>query len=249
MILLLDYIIKKDNLARGGKPIIYGLTIFCLSFFSSLEAQIPKFSNFEIQKGFRISNTSNVVQDAAGNIWFGSSEGVFRYDGVNFTNFNTNNRAHYIPINSIKKILIDKEQEYFIIYNNSQVYEIDPLQNQHSQVEILQPALEPGTRRTMEVHLDGQGGLWAINMQVPKGNQSYKLSIYHTSERDSFQLVKEMEAQTRFFPHFSSVNDGRLYVNFEQSVLELAPDGQVMNRYSFPRGTPGGHFWDASETL
>ena len=227
----------------------YGLTVFYLSISISLEAQTPQFSNFEIQKGFRIKNISNVVQDAAGNIWFGSREGVFRYDGVNFTNFNSNNRKHYIPINIVKKILVDKEEDFIIIYNNKQVYEVDPLQNQHRQIKIQHPKLGIGTKRMMEVHLDGKGGLWAINVQTLSDYLGYKLSIYHSSNRDSFRLVKELETEALFFQHFSSAKNGYLYVNFEQSVIALAPNGKVLNRYAFPRGMPGGHFWDESETL
>ncbi|MEN0003929.1 MAG: ATP-binding protein [Bacteroidota bacterium] len=232
------------------KPRAIGLMVLLLAIFSSLQAQIPQFSNFEIQKGYRIADISNIVQDAAGNIWFGCSEGLFRYDGVTFTNFNTNNREYYIPTNSIKKIRVDKEEGYLILYNNdSEVYEVDPINKQHRQVKLEEPDGGPGIRWIMDVHLDGKGGLWAARIEFPKDHLYYKLSVYHTSKRDSFRLVKELESKKLFFTNFSSVNEGHLYVNFEELVLEFAPDGQIINQYPFPRGKPGGHFWDESQTL
>ncbi|MEO8149631.1 MAG: two-component regulator propeller domain-containing protein [Bacteroidia bacterium] len=66
---------------------------------------------------------SNMLQDKAGNIWFGTWEGIFRYDGKFFTNFSEVNGLSYDPVFSIAE---DKNGNLWFGTWHHGVYRYDP---------------------------------------------------------------------------------------------------------------------------
>jgi ligand-binding sensor domain-containing protein/signal transduction histidine kinase len=58
---------------------------FCLSFV--LQAQRYPFHNLDMEDGLAQNHVTCLAQDSTGNLWAGTSAGLSRYDGKNFTNY------------------------------------------------------------------------------------------------------------------------------------------------------------------
>src|SRR5688500_13670305 len=70
-----------------------------------LHAQKPNFDYLTVKDGLAQNTVSSIVKDKYGFMWFGTWNGLCRYDGYNFKVYSTipgdstsiaNNRIHYI---------------------------------------------------------------------------------------------------------------------------------------------------------
>ncbi len=68
-------------------PLIYALALF--SLFSAHAQEEYRFRNFNKEDGISQSSVFTISQDATGFLWFGTRDGLNRYDGYNFTTFRT----------------------------------------------------------------------------------------------------------------------------------------------------------------
>lgn len=69
-----------------------------------LYAQILIFKNYTIQDGLAANHINCIQQDSTGFMWFGTGEGLSKYDGYRFTNYSTLNGLHFNYINDIYEI-------------------------------------------------------------------------------------------------------------------------------------------------
>lgn len=90
------------------------LLIFC-SFVLTLTAQEPKFKKISVEEGLSQSTVMTILQDSRGFMWFGTSDGLNRYDGYNFRVYRHDPKdPHSISANSIIKIREDKNKRLWV---------------------------------------------------------------------------------------------------------------------------------------
>jgi signal transduction histidine kinase/ligand-binding sensor domain-containing protein len=69
------------------------LLIFCSNyFFSSAQSNHFTFNNYTVDNGLCDNYINSIFQDSRGFIWFGTAEGMSRFDGANFKNFYANTK-------------------------------------------------------------------------------------------------------------------------------------------------------------
>jgi ligand-binding sensor domain-containing protein len=72
---------------------------------------IGRFKNFTIRDGLSQSSVIDIFQDRKGYIWFGTSDGLNKFDGINFTVYKNNYKdVNSLSDNSIIKILLEDSQ-------------------------------------------------------------------------------------------------------------------------------------------
>jgi ligand-binding sensor domain-containing protein/cbb3-type cytochrome oxidase subunit 3 len=98
------------------------LRLSCISvFFLFLSfcslGNIPHTLLFDASKGFKAKNINGIAQEENGAIWIASEQGLWRFDGINFKQYKSN-EIHPTPLqsNDIEHILIDKDQNLWIGY-------------------------------------------------------------------------------------------------------------------------------------
>ncbi|MDF1548874.1 MAG: two-component regulator propeller domain-containing protein [Bacteroidales bacterium] len=86
------------------KPVLLLKFILLFLTFQSIfrmDAQSPHFKNFNILKGKKNFTINEIFQDHIGYLWFGTSEGLIRYNGINYELYSVENN---LPDNFITSI-------------------------------------------------------------------------------------------------------------------------------------------------
>ena len=90
------------------KNLLVGALFCCLS---SIYAQQNNFKNYGENEGLKHPFIKSVVQDSVGYIWVGTSEGLYRYDGLYFDAFKQDiNDSISISDNYITCIYVDPDK-------------------------------------------------------------------------------------------------------------------------------------------
>ncbi len=96
----------KFNLSNG--QIIHFLLIVLISIASQQTIYSQKFERFSNKEGFNQNTINTITQDSYGFLWFGTPNGLIKYDGYDFNSFaNESNDKGSISNNNIKKLFTD----------------------------------------------------------------------------------------------------------------------------------------------
>jgi two-component system sensor histidine kinase ChiS len=96
---------QKGKITLAGCP-----EIILAKDMSKKDINPANFSTFEVLHGLRNNSIRCMLQDKCGNIWFGTSEGVTRYDGKYFSNFT---EKEGLPSNLINCIFEDSKGNFW----------------------------------------------------------------------------------------------------------------------------------------
>ena len=99
----------KDKL----KNIITLILIFCTFVAVSQPIQI-KFEHISLEQGLSQSSVSSIVQDENGFMWFGTLDGLNKYDGYIFKKYYSTKDTSSLPSNIITKIIKDNNEDLWI---------------------------------------------------------------------------------------------------------------------------------------
>jgi len=94
IILIFFFVITKNNFAQNYEP---------------------KITKITDEKGNSPSATFSIVEDSVGFIWFGTVDGLHRYDGYNFKSFRHHeDDTNSLSNNTIRDIAISADQKMWI---------------------------------------------------------------------------------------------------------------------------------------
>ena len=63
------------------------ITLFCLTPNSNAQNENLRFEHIGIEEGLSNENVTAILQDSKGYIWFGTWDGLNKYDGYTFTKY------------------------------------------------------------------------------------------------------------------------------------------------------------------
>src|SRR5258705_7035548 len=97
----------------------YFLLVFsCLVAARFSFAQVPYFKPFIVDRDHRDLRCQRLMKDHSGYIWIGTSQGVYRFDGIDFQKFLTPDPRSE---NSVTALYEDDEHKIFIGYRNGDI--------------------------------------------------------------------------------------------------------------------------------
>ena len=105
------------NHISGIRTFLLGLQfwgIACLVIVPiSVTSQKSNFSHISIDDGLAHNNVNAIVKDHDGFMWFGTRNGLCKYDGYDFRTFTTSeDRSTSLPVNRIETLFVDKNYLY-----------------------------------------------------------------------------------------------------------------------------------------
>lgn len=88
------------------------LSTVCLVF--TVKAQPFFFRNYQVESGLSNNTVYCSAQDSSGFLWFGTKDGVNRFDGYHFKVFNMHDKGQPMETNLIGCLLIDKDDRLWV---------------------------------------------------------------------------------------------------------------------------------------
>lgn len=97
------------------RKLITSIALVAIIQHASAQQLQATLSHFSTEDGLCSNNVEQIVQDDYGYIWLGTWNGLSRFDGYNFYNYQTGNRSRIKNLhNRIQKMVIDQSQNIWM---------------------------------------------------------------------------------------------------------------------------------------
>lgn len=138
---------------------IFLLIVVCAIYSNILFPQSLKFKHLTVENGLSNNQINTIIQDRYDFMWFGTEDGLNRYDGYNFKVFrNISSDSTSLSDNSIWSLLEDSEGNILIGTKSGILNKYDPIMDKFSRIEfqsIIQPENSIKT-----LYEDSKGNIW-----------------------------------------------------------------------------------------
>jgi len=211
--------------------------IFCLLllvFSSNVFAQTPnlEFERYDTEQGLSQNLVFTVVQDHKGFLWFGTDEGLNRFDGHEFKIFRheENNKTSIID-NSIHALAVDQDGILWIGTTNG----ISRYYPQTEFIEQLPPDIrnnsKPGGTAVNEIRIDEDKRIWiaylgdGVDVYDPS---SKKFSRYSTRQGAKNRIVNDYVIALQFMPDGDKLLGTRAGIQFiDKNGIPMSEDAAL----------------------
>jgi ligand-binding sensor domain-containing protein/signal transduction histidine kinase len=145
------------------KPQKIQVFLFIISYFYltsfSLFSQSIKFKHLTVKDGLSNNIVKTVIQDKTGFIWFGTNDGLNRYDGYNFKIFrHDSNDSNSISDNGITALFEDKEGFIWVGTRVGTLNRYDPKTESFKKIKIK--SLNDTYNSIKTICKDSKGNIW-----------------------------------------------------------------------------------------
>jgi len=189
------------------KPnILFISFIFCINFSYS---QSYYFKHYQVEDGLSYNSVICTMQDSRGFLWFGTKDGLNRFDGYSFKTFRNNpNNSSSIGSNNIQSLIEDKNKNIWI-GTKSGLYKYNPIDETFACLK--------GTKKNSitDIIIDQQENIWFISdwrlRKYNKGLDSYRSYSDDLSTVTSLCITDDqslwISTDTGSLQHYNYVND------------------------------------------
>lgn len=211
---------------RARSPYLVLFLVLYFHFSSAQEMTSIRFDHLTVDDGLSQNSVRCLLQDSKGFMWFGTEEGLNRYDGYSFQVLQ--NRAGdttSLSTNDVRSIIEDRD-------GNIWVGTTDGLN-----------ILDRNTNAFSRVHLPVAAGHSARRNFIFSLFEDQDRDIW-IGTRDGFYLFRHQENRFEFFDHllsrrlpqvmsFFQDSEGKIWLGAQQGILfQLDKDKGVINDYS-----------------
>ena len=135
----------------------------CTFYFSTAQNIIPRFESLGVNEGLPHSSVYSILQDKKGFMWFGTADGLCRYDGTELKTFK------YLPLNEqdvvnnfVRGEILEDQQGNIWYSNESGIYKWDIYKELVFRVRAFKKE-EYDNAGLQAVYLDEKGCIWVFN--------------------------------------------------------------------------------------
>lgn len=135
--------------------LLSNILILCsVSFYTYAQQQ---FNQLSVNEGLSHSDVSVIEQDNSGFMWFGTNNGLNRFDGYSFKVFKNNlSNEHSLANNRIKSLLCDSKNRLWIASEANMLTYYDPVSNDFERIPLNERTYRFGT----QIIEDEQDNIW-----------------------------------------------------------------------------------------
>lgn len=208
------------------------LFIICLN----AGAQRLSFHNYSAHEGLANAHVNSVYQDRKGYLWFGTWEGLSRFDGYGFTNYGMSDGLANPIINDITE---DREGNLWVAMQTGGVARLidDPKesslsqQNRTARKKFINYSISDKRESNVvgALSFDVENTLWCVT----EGG-IYRAHVATDSQRDNlkFELVVQTPPDKGWTSSALMDNQGRLWFGFYDELVEFS--GGQITKYHLP---------------
>ncbi|MDT8347058.1 MAG: two-component regulator propeller domain-containing protein, partial [Flavobacteriaceae bacterium] len=177
-------------------------------------------------EGLNFRHVNSIAQDADGFMWFGTSQGIAKYDGNIFKVFdNSKDNPNFIPFEVLIKIEYQKSTNTLWYIANHKLFAL----NLNTEVlEIIKDDDAFLKNEVLEMALDKNDNLWVVTDEFKPDQTKVQNLLKYNGK--SFKLIKSLERQSAGFTSlevtpsnkicWTTINHGLTLFNQEGEVLK-----------------------------
>ncbi|MFA9389618.1 MAG: two-component regulator propeller domain-containing protein [Prolixibacteraceae bacterium] len=220
---------------KGFVGLLLVFYIIVLTSFHSYSASI-QFQNLGIDDGLSQSLVSSMVEDDLGFLWFGTQEGLNRYDGYNFKKYYAGNSNRNPSRNWINHLYKDRSGQIWIVYQGAGLDRFDPQKEYFYKYDVNEKQA---------------GAISSTSFSIPHLSESepffedHKNNLWIGTENGLNLFNRETNSFTTFHPENSisnipitainEDNNGKLWIGTNHGLNILDPETKIMRPiYSDP---------------
>ena len=184
---------------------------------------------FSKADGFINSSVFAIDEDRSGNLWFGTDQGVYRYDGKSFKNYLQKDGLNHINV-SRKGILVDKSGTIWIGTHGG-VYQYDPSKDTiGGKCFSLFPMLSPID--VAGIFEDKNGNIWFAS--ADKG-------VFRYDGKTIVNFNEKAGLGQNYAGGIAQDPKGNMWFTMKNGICKF--DGKTFTAYTPKDGLGGTEFW------
>ncbi|MBQ8806945.1 MAG: response regulator [Bacteroidaceae bacterium] len=192
------------------------LTLLFLANFSLIEAQV--YRNLTTANGLKNNNVYSIARDKEGFLWFLSSNGVDRFDGLDFIHFKLNTKNRPIGLKPMSQLVSDNDGDIWQVGTTigDSIAHFDRSRGQFCYTQIVGASSDHGLRY---LFIDTKNRIW-----ISSGT---KLFIYDIENKKQIDIDINL---TSDIVCGAELNNGSFAIGMKKGVMVINSEG---NQWSF----------------
>ncbi len=173
------------------------------------------FQKITLEDGLPINGANEIVQDSIGFLWFGTFNGLTRYDGKNFKHYQSHSQdSNGLASNDIMKLFVDSRNGLWLGTMSKGLQHFDPRTETFTAFPLYsKDGKGISCRSIRDIEEDAYGNIWVattsgLNKLTPKGNQfdiqSYFAPFYPES---LYRLIDSIRSEANTLKAFTRVGN------------------------------------------
>jgi signal transduction histidine kinase/ligand-binding sensor domain-containing protein/DNA-binding response OmpR family regulator len=192
------------------------------AFKTDINPDQIRFNYITTNNGLPQNTVDCILKDSRGFMWFGTWNGVCRYDGYTFKTYQRNQGLLSLPSNFIQTLCEDDNGNIWVGTNKGLVY-FDYKNLQFVAPDVL--STNVGTFSINHILKDKNGDLWVASEE----NGLWKVTIKSDQEISSTNVIPE-KLQNRNINNLCLLNDDFLFVGTEFGLVVLNVNDTSINK-------------------
>ncbi len=199
--------------------------------FTTRSEQLPV-KTYTTADGLAQDSIIRIIRDSRGFLWFCTEDGLSRFDGYAFTNYDF---SHGLPHPTITHLLEARDGSYWVATNGGGVARLNPYPEKAGSRETsvaganaplftaYQVGSDPSTNRVNILYQDRAGQIWAgtdgelFRLEGSGGHESFRKVDLGLPEGHRWVLVLSLAED----------QEGRLWIGTWEGLFVRTPDGRV----------------------
>jgi ligand-binding sensor domain-containing protein/two-component sensor histidine kinase len=204
-----------------------GLLLLCCSVFSQNPSQIDVLTT---EQGLLFRQINSIAQDDNGLMYFGTSQGINRYDGYYFKTYN-NNRENpfFIEEENTSTMLVDATKKALWYLANDKLYSLqlatDSLTHYGDSKNIK--------GKVLKLLKTADGNLWVITDDYWKNQDESAMQYLQKYNNGRFEVIASIPRNNRGFSGLIEDQKKHLWWSTPNGTLKYDTKGDLLKTYDF----------------
>ena len=175
------------------KRYIFILSVLCSLLLSALSVKAQAYSKFYFthingENGLSASNVKTILQDSYGFMWFGTKNGLNRYDGTSVLQLNCDDQIAGTGNHNISALYEDKDRKLWVGTDRG-IYLYDPAMDIFTHLKPESSDKITPDNWVAEILADSTGNIWALipDQGLFRFNGTDKVSHYPITDKSNFK--------------------------------------------------------------
>ena len=175
------------------KRYIFILSVLCSLLLSALSVKAQAYSKFYFthingENGLSASNVKTILQDSYGFMWFGTKNGLNRYDGTSVLQLNCDDQIAGTGNHNISALYEDKDRKLWVGTDRG-IYLYDPAMDIFTHLKPESSDKITPDNWVAEILADSTGNIWALipDQGLFRFNGTDKVSHYPITDKSNLK--------------------------------------------------------------